>query len=671
MKHPPRHLPELALAAFVLRFAAPAPAALVPTEWQHRQAVEVSAPGLVRIPLPPATFDSAQPGLADLRILDPAGREVASFLDRGMAFAATAAPRTVQSRSFTSTPAGDATQLLVETGLTGPLAFLDLETSTPFFLKAAHVDISADGREWESLGPAWPLFRQFGAEMLRLPLGRSATFVRVTLDDYHTRAVVFTGARVRAIAGPVAEAPTTAVATTLAQREEFSGESVLTVALPGRNLPLAALELEVTDPLFVRRITVAVREAQGAVSSERVVASGTLYRVALEGTPVRAQLALPVDFSPGTRELLVHIHNGDSPPLQVRAVTARFHPAIVMVNAATAGRHGLLSGNPQAGPARYDLATLSGELRQASGSLVVPGPLEETPGYRPRESLASPPLPEIPLAGAALDARDWKVRRPAHLKHAGVQELELDPAALAGARPDFADLRLLRDDRQIPYLLEQPGLARSLELNAIAAPDSKRPHVSVWRVTLPQPGLPLARLVLASPTPLFSRQVRVYEKLTTREGRADENTLAAGAWSRTPEPGSPETKVFDLAGRVQGDTLWIETDDGDNPPIALGTVQAIHPVVRLVFKTDATDGYTLAYGNPPAAAPRYDLSLVAGKLLTAPRAAVRLDSAPAFAAPGFLDTLNSTAAFWAALVFVVAVLLGVVAKLLPKPTAEN
>ncbi len=34
------------------------------------------------------------------------------------------------------------------------------------------------------------------------------------------------------------------------QREEFAGETVLTVMLPGRNLPLAALTLDVSDPLF-------------------------------------------------------------------------------------------------------------------------------------------------------------------------------------------------------------------------------------------------------------------------------------------------------------------------------------------------------------------------------------------------------------------------------------
>ncbi|MEJ1972819.1 MAG: hypothetical protein WDM96_10260 [Lacunisphaera sp.] len=87
--------------------------------------------------------------------------------------------------------------LLIQPGFASPLAFLELATRTPFFLKAAHVDVSADGREWQSLGPAVPLFRQFGAEQLQLKLGgQPAAFVRITLDDAHSRPVEFTGARI-------------------------------------------------------------------------------------------------------------------------------------------------------------------------------------------------------------------------------------------------------------------------------------------------------------------------------------------------------------------------------------------------------------------------------------------------------------------------------------------
>jgi hypothetical protein len=173
--------------------------------------------------------------------------------------------------------------------------------------------------------------------------------------------------------------------------------------------------------------------------------------------------------------------------------------------------------------------------------------------------------------------------------------------------------------------------------------------------------------VLTTTTPLFQRQIRLFEKRTAPDGQMIEVPLASGPWSRTPEPGAPETKTFALSNRLQGDTIWIETDNGDNPAISLGPCQAVYPVVRLVFKVVETDGFTLAYGNKSAASPHYDLSLVAEKLLTASRHVASVGSGEQAGPQSHITGLNGGFVFWGALALVVAVLLGVVAKLLPKP----
>ena len=672
MKKPPHPFLSLLLLA-----ATSAAAALIPTEWSHRQSVPVAAPGLVKLTVPAATFDVAQPGLADLRLLDAAGQETAYLLDRDLSYHGQPMPfeaaPAVRPRSFRAATTPDATQMVIETGTPVLPEVITLETAAPYFLKAAHIEISADGETWESTGPAVPVFRQFGAEQLRFRLPRrdhAFGFVRVTLDDFRSRRIAFTGASLQPApvrATPPALGPVGAVIT---RRDEFAGETVLTVTLDGQNVPLAELRLETRDPLFMRRVTVAVREIRGDVPGERVLATGTVYRVALEGAPAQAQLAVPLDFAPPTRELLVHIHNGDSPPLTLDGVTVQQHPVNLLFLAPAAGNYVLLSGNPQAAAPRYDLAAFAGEMVTAAATTAGPGAMEPMPGYHPRDSLAEPPLPDVPLAGAPLDTKDWLYRRAVQISRAGVQELELDPEALARARPDFADLRLLRTGNQIPYVLEQPALARSLVLPLIATPDPKRPTVSRWRLVLPQAGLPLQRLVLSCPTQLFSREFRLYEKISGPDGRAREVNLASGSWSRTPEPGVPETRLFELSGRIQTDTLWIETDNGDNPAIVLNAVQAVHPVVRLVFKVAETDGCTLAYGNAAAGAPRYDLRLVAVKLLTSGRHVARLaDGGQPAAAGSLFNRLNNRYLLWGALALVVVVLLVVVAKLLPKPPA--
>jgi fatty acid desaturase len=99
-------------------------------------------------------------------------------------------------------------------------------------------------------------------------------------------------------------------------------------------------------------------------------------------------------------------------------------------------------------------------------------------------------------------------------------------------------------------------------------------------------------------------------------------------------------------------------------------VQAVYPVVRLIFKVGEINGFTLAYGNKDANAPRYDLSLVAVKLLTASRHAARIRAGATVVAAGNpLAAINSGYVFWGALALVVVVLLVVVARLLPKPPA--
>lgn len=643
--------------------------ALIATEWSHRQPVDVAAPGLVRIVPTAATFDTAGPQQADLRILNPNGIELPYLLD----CPPVPAPRIIRPTSFQTRLVGESTVITLTPGTEDALASVTLETPHPFFLRAARLEISrlGDGSDWLPVGePGLPIFRQFGAEQLTLPLpaASSAALLRIIIDDHRAPAIPFTGAYLTVSAQPAA--PLVPVATRIVRRDEFVGETVLTLALDGRHQPLAALTFSTTEPLFLRRVTLAVRDVREAVPSERVIGTGTIYRIALDGAPAREQLIVPFVFTPDTRELLVHIHNGDSPPLALDGAQFQRRPVSLLFRAPAAATYSLLSGNPQATAPRYDLAAFAGELRQADTATVSPGELTATPSYRPATSLAAAPLPDIPLTGALLDTADWPYRRALVLTQPGVQELELDPAALAHTQPDFADLRFLRSDHQIPYVLERPDLARSLPLTPVAVADPKRPGVSVWKLELPQPGLPLRRLVLTSATPLFERQFRLYEKSPRSDGRDHEILLASGAWRRTPEPGVSETRSFDLITRPRGQTLWLETDNGDNPAIALGAVQAVYPVVRLIFKTTETEGLALVYGNSQAAAPRYDLSLVAPKLLTAPRHVASFATPAENTAPThFFANLQAGYLLWIVLSLVVIVLLVIVAKLLPKPPA--
>lgn len=663
MKRPlRRRLSRLLLLAWLC--AGSALGALVPTEWRHRQTLVVPAPGLVRVALPEVTFDAATTTQADLRVIDSNGRELALLLDRPTAQPA----RTVRPAAFDVRLVDGATVITLRPGTTGPLTSVRLETPHPHFLLGARVEVAPTGNDWTVIDDGVPVFREWGAEALALPLGgRSAAAVRITVPARAAAAVPFTGAMLTLAADePAALVP---AAAHLLHRDEYAGETVLTVGLEGRHLPLATLALATPEALFMRRVTVAVRETSGATTEERTIGEGSVYRVALDGAPVRSQLECELGSASAARELLVHIHNGDSPPLAVDGVQLRRRATDLFFLAPAAGTYALLSGNEQAEAPRYDLAALAGDLRHARAIPVEAGPLEDMPAFHPREPPATTPLNEVPLTGAPLDVTPWAHRRPIVISEPGVQELELDSAALAGSQADGSDLRVWRDGNQLPYLRETTALARRLTLSLTSVPDPKRPQLSRWRCVLPQAGLPVLRVVVAASTPLFHREFRLYEKLTTADGGTAERVLATGAWDRRPDPDASDLQAFPLTGRPRTDTLFLETDNGDNPPVILRQAAVDTPVTRLVFKVDRTDGVSLIYGNAAVPAPRYDLGLVAPRLLVAQRRPAAFGPGETAPAPAEPWPAHAGVLFWIALSLVVGVLLFTVARLLPRRTS--
>lgn len=653
------------LAAVLFCFALGSVRALEVTEWKHRQPLAVERAALVKLALPPETLGLARPGLEDLRLLDPAGREVPFVftLPAPSVPAATRAPF-----SFRATLTDSATQLLLEIGTTMPLEVVTLATPAPSFLKAARLEISPDGERWEIFADRAALFRQFGAEQLRFDLKRrTASHLRVTIDDTHSRPVPFTGAMLQ-LAGATPPDVTAPIVVRIVRREEFAGESVLTLDLGGAHVPLAALEFATAEPLFARTVTFAARELREETAVERTLATDSIWRVAADGVPTTARLDVPLHFVAPSRELLVHVANGDSPPLAIDSVAARQRPRWLVFRAAEPGTYTFLTGNAQIPAPRYDLAPLATALRDTPPSGLVPGPAAPNPGYRPPLDA----LADTPLRGAALDPAPWGFRKPVQLAATGVQQLELDLDVLAHGQSGFADLRLVRAGAQVPYLLERPALSRSSPLTIASADDPKRPRFSRWQIKLPRASLPVTRLTFTSSTALFQRHLRLFEKVVDeRRGETVERPLGDAEWSHTPGNARPLTLSFYSA--PAGDTFFLETDNGDNPPIALVAAQAAYPVARLLFKPDP-GAVTLYYGNRAAAAPRYDLALVAGQILAAEKSVATLGAEEPARSGGWADQALAGSRggilFWGVLALVVIGLLVVVAKLLPKPPAS-
>jgi hypothetical protein len=658
MINPFRAVHSLSLVAAILAIPSLG-RALETRDWKFHQSVPVERAGIVKIALPPATLDAGRAQQEDLRLLDPAGHEVPYVIEH--AAATTSAPSRAPE-TFRVVLSDTTTQLQIDTGTTAPLVGIVVQSPSPSFLKAARVEISHDGQAWTEVATGAALFRQFGAEQLKLDLGnRSAARLRITIDDARTPAVPFTGATlllaVSTQPAPMLPLPTAQIT----HREEFAGETVLTVDLGAKNVPLASLEFAIGDSLFTRRITVATQEMRDDTVSERTLGSGTIYRLALDGMAPTVRIDVPLAFSTPRRELLVHIANGDSPPLTIDSITVNQRSIWLVFSGAAPGVYTLLSGNADVAAPRYDVSGFASVLKSAAPSPVKLGALEENPDYQQRI-----PLADTPALGGAIDSASWPFRKTVQCAATGVQQLELDLDVLSASANNLGDLRLVRDGVQVPYILERTTQSRALTVPYVLANDPKRPQWSRWQLTLPRVHAPITRLTLTSSTTLFQREIRLFEVVTDEAHGNFERNFALLEWHKTPS--RDEAATLPISFVPAGNTLFIETNNGDNPPIALTKIDAAYPVVRVLFKANA-GAITLCYGNPNATAPRYDLALVADQLIAAEKNIATLGAEETAARSKWsgLSAQRAGILFWGALSLVVIVLLVVVARLLPKP----
>ena len=159
----------------------------------------------------------------------------------------------------------------------------------------------------------------------------------------------------------------------------------------------------------------------------------------------------------------------------------------------------------------------------------------------------------------------------------------------------------------------------------------------------------------------------LYEELSDDRGEKYHRPLGAASWVQTPDRTSKQF-MLTLDASPNSDTLVLETHNGDNPPIELEKFQAFYPATRVLFKAQPADELLLYYGNPRAASPRYDLSLVAGQLLAADQAEASLAAEEQLKKswgeghrPG-----QGGVVFWGILAVVVVALLIIISRLLPQ-----
>ena len=625
--------------------------------------------------------DGAHGGLGDLRLFDRQNREVPYLL----VWPASTEAKWRGGRIVRVAPGKDTSGFEVDLGAVVNVDRLDLSGLPSRFLKRVRLEGSGDRVRWTLLVSEGTLFNLPGDEpgargvalrQTQLAFAPGAyRYLRVIWDDHAGARMPAPGAaRARIAAAGALTIDTLRVTLPFERRAGVRRTSRLHIPLPASRLPIIALDLDVSERNVLRTATVTEpRLAGGQVSPMRLGVS-QLRRAEYDGA-VASNLRIPI-APPNGAEMDVVVDDGDNPALDVRAVTAVFAPLpFIWFESATGdtlrARYGTPRREPIAGP-HYDLEA----LRDTAQSIAAATARWELP-----RALAQAPATDAPVSlqgapGAALDVKSFHYARAIPVG-AGLSALRLDAAVLAHS--DVNDVRIVdQKGRQIPYVVEV--LDEPTEL-ALATPQPTPPRRDAdqrlpfdaggrtwYRVQLPYTGLPEATLRLVTSSRVFAREVDVVTRHTMRDvatyGSA--SRLTGATWVHN-EPDVPAPALeLSLPRRLETDSLFLLISDGDNQKLPLGSAVLVLPTYRLRFFRANDQPLSLVYGRPGLGAPRYDLALIAPRLLDAP--AEEVEMAPEIT-PNVSLARVPMMVFWGVLIVAVVTLLLIIARLMRRAVA--
>lgn len=651
----------------------PLPAQEVPdwSAWSHTQSLALPQSGILRFAIPAATVYQARQDLADLRLLDPSGAEMPYALEEMPR--QTPPPRTRLIPTVEITDGATVVSFSVNASQ-GRVITMTLDVPEKAFFKAATVEGSGDGTTWNTWVNRVPVYRSTsGAAQLTLrndQVPAAWTLWRVRVEELGTPPVPVTAV----IVEQTRESPPPKDETFPLEpiREESGDETRISFRLPAASMAVRRLALGTATPLFERPIRLVAREFVNGALVERTLHQARLSRVPGAEGLIGASLEVVRDTRIEPRELTLVIGNGDSPPLENLTLEVSGWRPHLVIQMPQPGTCQLLSGNAAATPPHYDLQSLQHRLQPVTVT-VASSPL------LPRAQSGAAPDEDLSAAGLPLDLSPWGARKsvtwepPANPPPVLTIEIPLDAEIMAGSNGGLTDLRIVREGQQYPSLIDQTPRLASLEPVTEILPPGKNPALQTWRISLPFEGLPLCGLRCQTTAPLFDRSVVLYEMRQEPRGTSRRD-LGRARWIRQPD--HPAARLtLRLDARLSGRECFLEMDNGDNPALPLSGFEIQYPTRRLLFQTTpekATD-WQLYYANPTAAAPRYDLALLAPQLLQARRTTAQTGTGERLNARlwGGAATGSAGPWFWAALAVMVGVLLFAIVKFLPKPTDQS
>ena len=562
----------------------------------------IQAPqGWVVIELPDEVLDACRPGLPDLRVIDAHGAEVPFAVDPP----SIELPRRLPARDLESV-AGSHTFALFDRGADpGWADRMELEIAGASFLKPVTVEASDDRSTWAQIARG-SVFRTGAVSSLSVHFApNDRRWWRVKLDDRNSSAVRFEAVNVRE---PSRRQASRELALELRKDPGEGLEATTWIAtLPAANLAADAVRLEAEDAAYHRRVRVYERVLMRDEVDRVLIGEGSILRSRQVEDSIRIR-------PPSSRVLEIEVERAAGAELQVKGAKVVLEPRRLVFHAGADATPHLAYGSPAAERPGYDLDSA---LRHG-----LPGePQRGTVGPR-TDTGASPAALEQPVRGGTVAASTWERRQEINLPTAGtVAWLDLDLPS-----HELPSVRIVdADGRQVPYIVESMPRARSRTVGFKARQEGAQTIVSVGSIrALP----PVSSVVLsASSPPYFQRSVSVIETIEDRRGPVQRRVLGSATWVKAPEePFSPLTIPVEVPST---DAIEVVVDNADSAPLEVASFAVGWTVRRINFPYEAGEKLALLSGNPGAGSPRYDLVMVAGRLLSSPARPASLQPAAA------------------------------------------
>lgn len=614
-------------------------------------------------------------GPSDLRLFDPAGKEIAYLLVPPPP----AEPEWKQAEILPVAPVETEKEKTsgFEADLGQPYTIdrFRLIGLRPPFLKRVRLEGSGDRAHWTLLVAEGTVFDLPEERLHQLDLGfvaGSYRYLRLTWDDTRSGRLPVPPAAVARAVGQAAAPPPLTTTLAFEKRPNEPGFSRFRIRLPAARLPIVALDLDVGGGHLLRRVTVEEARMSGGEVTAFTIGEATVRRV-IQNDVAASALRVPLE-PPNESAIDLIVNDGDNPPLDLRAVTAVFAtlPWIYFESdgSALVARY----GNPALRAPSYDLEAARDGLRIETVANAGWG----EPRARTTEESEGGAPPPLPTVGAPLDVSEFKYIRPIPPGDPGLLVVPLDAAALAhsdGPAGRFSDVRVVDGGgHQVPFLVERPSEPLSLDvpIERTTAPKGLTDRVasrSFYRIRLPVDRLPASRLVLTTSARVFERRISVVVERAPAAHRRDPwaETVAVASWVHSDQDRPAPPLTLRIAP-LEASELFLVVDEGDNSPLPIASARVLLPAYRLRLYRDRGASLRLAYGRSDLAAPRYDLALLAPQLLGVTATEVvpgGEQQGPAAASAAQM----SPRVFWGVLAVAVIIILGMIARLVRKESS--